>query len=174
MKVNKILAFDFDEVIADTGPYKKWYIDKERRAGFEGEIGYEIKTKMYSDIKASLEKIEFIDGSIETLKKMIQLGFNTRIVTSRSGESLKVPHLLLNRVGLDIPIFGVGYRQSKLPHLHDCYSFVDDDPRNLYELIGKVPKIFLMSSEDNREEECADFIRIESLCEMMEILMREM
>lgn len=167
------IAFDFDEVIADTAPYKKWYTEKEMGSSFEGRPDNELKTKMYADIEASIERIKFIEGSIESLKFLINSGSNVRVVTSRSGQSLEVLKLLLEKVGINIPIYGVGYRQSKLPHLLDCYSFVDDDPRNLYELIGKVPKIFLMNSEENVEESNPNFIRIHSLTEMISSLEKD-
>ncbi len=96
-----------------------------------------------------------IENSLETIQKLISEGFEAEIVSSRSedGQTLGPAKNWMKKYNLNIPITGVGYKNSKKDALKGFDIFIDDDPDNLVSLIGSVPHLLFFSSIQNKNQE---------------------
>lgn len=179
------IALDFDDVCVDAESYKLQVFSKYTQStNFEivskasmvesGLLTYEqyeqIKLQLYTDIEGSLENLKFREGAVEAITQLISLGHNVEIVTARLGPALEIAQLIIEASGLDIPITGVGYGNSKNDSLNGFDIFIDDDPGHLVRAIGTVSKLFMMSTKENKDFEHESIARVNSWAEFLEAI----
>lgn len=171
--MRKTIGIDFDDVVVDTIYYKRKYL-QERGVNLENPDEYlQVKRALYRDLQASLEYLNFKEGAVESIHKLLQLGFKVKIVTLRGLEESKITGIMLNQANLDLPIISVGQGNSKIPFVLDCDVFVDDDPLNLIEMIGTVNRLYLMTTEENSDFINEKIIRVNSWEELLKLLVNE-
>jgi len=161
------IGIDFDDVIVDCHSMKPILV----KSMFGVEVPINIFSKEYllkNNLLTAEQYLQMgrklfsedhplspIELSLETINKFISEGFELEIVSSRSeeGGTLSPAVNWLKKHNLNIPITGVGYKNSKKDALKDFDLFIDDDPDNLVPLVGSVLHLLLFSSIQNKNQE---------------------
>lgn len=179
------IALDFDDVCVDAESYKHMTFARYTpNASFEvvsrssivesGLLSFEdyekIKNEIYTDIEGSLENLKFRLGAVESIQRLVSLGYSVEVVTARFGPSLVVAEKILENAGLAIPITGVGYGVSKNDSLAHFDVFIDDDPGHLTRAIGIVSRLFIMTTKENQHFEHPSITRVNGWEEFLDIL----
>mgnify|MGYP001492421684 CR=1 FL=1 len=182
------IALDFDDVCTDTHAYKlAAFRQRLNDCSFEvasratlvesGLITPEeyrrIQTEIYLDVEGSLEGLKFKTECVESIKALIAAGHQVSIVTARDGVTLDIARTLLNREGLELPMIGVGYGNSKTEALQDFDVFIDDDPNHVAALLGTGKRLFLMSTQENSNFEHPEILRVNNWEEFLSKLLEE-
>lgn len=168
MKKFKVkIGVDFDDVIVDCHSLKPILVN----AMFDVDVPLETFSKDFlieNNLLSAEEYLQMgrklfsedhpmlpIDSSLETIGKFVSEGHDVAIVSSRSEEdgTLKPAINWMKKYNLDVPITGVGYKNSKRDTLKGFDVFIDDDPDNLISLVGVVPHLLLFSSLQNKNQE---------------------
>ena len=170
------IGLDFDGVITDAGDLKSYGakllygidIPPER---FKKRliVGTEMTAEQYDRLSKTIYydrevgmRMRPVDGMLEYLPKLLEEGYDVRIVTSRDGAAADIARAWLREQGLGVELIGNGKGSKAIP----CTGrdiFVDDDLPKLEELIGTVPNLYLFSWGYNTQEETHSGIsRIES------------
>ena len=102
-----------------------------------------------------IKRVEFIDGALENIRKLLREGEEIRIVTSRRAEN-DITRKILEQQGLDLDVRNVGPESTKVEACKGCVVFVDDDLKKLIPLQGVVPYRFLLTHEYNLTEKPRD------------------
>ncbi len=113
-------------------------------------------------------RMPLVPGIKKYLPRLYSLG-KLIIVTSNYGASLKLGLELLNHYRLtgyfdEIRHTLPGLNKSDLIKNLDLDFYLDDDPHKLEDLIGLVPRLFLLDYQHNHEVDCSAFaIRVDSI-----------
>lgn len=167
------IRLDFDDVMVDTLEFKHVYFQKEGVSVEDQDRYLEVKKMLYRDLEASMNFLKFRVGALAGIQRLLEIGFDLKVVTQRGEVESEVARRLLNKVGMSLEIISVGQNNSKLPYLTDCDAFVDDDPKNLLEAIDLVDKLFLMTTVENIEFNHEKIIRVNSWNELVDLLLSE-
>jgi 5'(3')-deoxyribonucleotidase len=120
------------------------------------------------EIYSGKHPVDPVPGSITGIQELLAEGHTVRIVTMRSGDILAPAREWLENRGIFIPITGVSYGGSKAEACAGLDVFVDDDSKNLHDLVGVVPHLLFFVWEHNAHEKEPDgAIRVHSWQEIM-------
>lgn len=179
------IALDFDDVCTDTEEFGvQAYQELAGLSGFEyasrttlvntGLITLDeyrtYQEQIYCDLDRAKEKLRFKEGFIEHVARLQEGGHTVGIVTARSGTALEIAQYLLSTQGLNLPFVGVGYGNSKAEALKEYDVFIDDDPKNLMDVVDTGIKLFIMTTKENKEFSHPDIIRVSSWAEFYELV----
>lgn len=164
------IGLDFDDTIADTFELKRTWISQKFGISIDQPIDIRDSTnresivEMYKDKGFTLENLQPRSGSLQAISQLSN-GNNISIVTSRSEGVLAIAREWLNINGVgDLEVKGVGYGNTKLDACRGLDVFVDDDLKKLVELTGVVKHLFIITTEENKDEQLPEGIyRIDSL-----------
>ncbi len=164
------IGLDFDDTIADALGLKRSWISQKFSIPLDQPIDTkdpkykESKNEMYRDREFTLEYLKPRVGSLEAISQLVR-SHDLSIVTSRSGDVLGIARDWLNINGVEnLEVNGVGYGNSKLDACRELDIFVDDELRKLVNLVGSVKHLFIITTEENKDEQLPEGIkRIDSL-----------
>jgi 5'(3')-deoxyribonucleotidase len=166
------IGLDFDGVIANSHPMKSviakqmFGVDIPPERFFkESVVENGLSLEQYKLVK---ENLYFNDHDILPIKDapayislLLSRGHDIKIVTSRTGDTLKKAENLLKKYNIDLPLVGVGYGLSKAVAAEGLDLFVDDDIEKLIPLNGIVKHLLLFSSLYNQHNN-EGFFRVDS------------
>jgi hypothetical protein len=159
------IGLDFDGVIADCAKLKVqaaqkiWGVDIPVHR-FKREFIVQDGIATHEQYDIFLEKVfvspEFsldmdpVPHALDYIHKILSLGHEVRVITSRSGPALERAQEWSKKFNLDLHFTGVGYKQSKAPACEGLDIYVDDDIDKLEELLSIVPQRLLLSWDYNQ------------------------
>lgn len=162
------IGLDFDGVIANAGLLKS-EIAKERFGFWVPPEHFKKETIVTKGLLTVAEYFDFtrsifgemkygtrmkeVPRAIEHIQRLLQLGHQVSVVTSRAQESLEVAKAWCDQKSLQINIEGVGTGNTKAGACSGLDVFIDDDLDKLEPLVEVVPHRFLFSWEYNEHHE---------------------
>lgn len=111
-----------------------------------------------------------IPGALESIKQLMEYGFEIEVITARDGMGLRAARHWLRDNGFDLqrdgrclPVTGVRNRnKADAARKRGIYLFVDDDLERLVELEGVVPWRVQFSWHYNRHERDKSIMRVDN------------
>ncbi len=162
------IGLDFDGVISDCGKLKSDGV--KRLYGIEippdkfkteivvgqGFLTLEQYRSLQKQIYGTREiglLMKEVDGVIYYTQRLASEGHSLRIVTSRGTQESEIAREWMGRVGLNLPLIGIGGGVRKTEACCGLDVYMDDDLEKLEPLIGVVPHRFLFSWGYNQHVE---------------------
>jgi hypothetical protein len=154
------IGLDFDGVISNNGKFKsdvakKLYDldilpDKFKKdfvigEGYFNYIQYQYFQKIIYGTREFGFLMEPVEGSLNFIPQLLDLGHSVSVVTSRTGMGLKIAEEWSILQGLCLDFTGVGYGLSKAMFCRGLDVFIDDDIDKLLQLKDVVPNRYLFS-----------------------------
>jgi len=145
-----IIGLDFDGVIVKSNKLKSGiaenkygvivratYFGRDYVVNQLGDLSHEQYDAILDEIYTNpehIKRVEFIDGALENIRKLLREGEEIRIVTSRRAEN-DITRKILEQQGLDLDVRNVGPESTKVEACKGCVVFVDDDLKKLIQLL---------------------------------------
>lgn len=162
------IGLDFDGVISNCGQLKSETakilygknippekFKKEIIIG-EGHLTAEqyraLQKRIYGTRETGM-RMQPVKDVLKYLPRLISLGHDILVVTSRDQVELEIAKEWCQLKGLNLKFVGVGYKASKAEACRGRQIYIDDDLDKLIEVAQVVPHRFLFSWGYNREVE---------------------